>query len=100
RLRQGEDRQELLEPFPGSLRSLTSPSQRQEPRLAEEVAEPLHGAVVEDDAVISVMPLEHLAEPVMLFAHWEMQAFLHFRPQRLQLADHAFGLGLLFYLNT
>ena len=57
--------------------------------------EPLHGAVIEDDAVMSIVPFEHLAEPLMLFAHREREAFPHFRSYRLQLADHAFGLSLL-----
>nr|WP_294564163.1 hypothetical protein [uncultured Rhodopila sp.] len=65
------------------------------PQTGDEVSEPLYGAAIEDDAVISVVTFEHLAEPLVLFSHREMQAFPHFRSQRLQLANHAFGPGLL-----
>src|SRR5262245_61579775 len=94
RPRKRKDELQTIELRPIHLGFLAASLQSFEPHPLDQLVELVHCSVVEDEAVVAIVPTQDLTQPGMLFGHFQMPPLPHLHSQFLQLASHPRRLRL------
>src|SRR5215210_6989920 len=94
RPRKRKDKLQAIELRPIHLGLLAASLQGLEPHALNQVVELVHCSVVEDEAVVAVVPAQDLTQPGMLFGHRYMPPPPQLQSKLFQLASHPRRLRL------
>ena len=94
RLGEREDGQEPVVRRPGNVAFLASLAECLTPELDNAGLERTKSPIVEDDAIVPIVPTQHLAQPAMLLSNRSVHPLPHLLSGLLELSHHAFGLCL------